>query len=114
MRAAAKEISLMLQDIVMVEESHLIGGGTRKNIGWVRGFPDAHTHNFAGDASKIEIVVTDGPDVELPVIYTLKSRFPVRRDVFARIIARVPKEATIESDMADVRITRLSRATILK
>lgn len=99
----------MLQDVVVVEESGGFRTHPRINTGWVRGFSDARIKNREGDASKIEIVVTDGPDSELTVTYTLKSRFPVRIDDFARTIARVPKEAELVTGMGDVRITRLSR-----
>lgn len=110
----SQEQSLMLMDIVKVEESHLIGGGTRRNIGWVRGFPDSKIKNRAGDASEIEIVVTEGPDSDLPITYALKSRFPVRYDRFSRIIARVPREGTLVTDTADIRITRLTRTPSAK
>lgn len=108
--SAAKEMSLMLQDVVEVEESGGLRTGTRTNTGWVRGFSDSHVRDRAGDASEIEIVVTDGPDSELTVTYALKSRFPVRIDDYARLVARVPKEAELMTGMGNVRITRLTRA----
>ena len=112
---AAKEQSLMIADVVEVEETSLIGSNTkRRNIGWVKGFPDARVKNRTGDASAIEVVVTEGPDSELTVTYALQGRFPVRLDDYSRTIARVPKESTLASDMADVRITRLSRLPITK
>lgn len=112
---APKETSLMLMDVVEVEETMLIGSNsTRKNIGWVLEFPDSRIRNYTGDASEIRIMVTEGPDSELPITYALNSRFPVRLDRFARMIARVPKEGTLLSGMTDVKITRISRGTVAK
>lgn len=107
--SAAKEMSLMLQDVVVVEESGGFRTHPRINTGWVRGFPDSRIQNYAGDASAVEIVVTDGPDKDLTITYTLQAKFPVHIDAYARTIARVPKEAMAARDMEHIRITRLSR-----
>lgn len=105
----AKEMSLMLQDVVEVEESGGFRTHPRRNTGWVRGFPNARIKNYSGEASTVEVVVTDGPDKDLTVTYTLQTTFPVRIDAYARTIARVPKASALASDLGDVRITRLSR-----
>lgn len=112
---AAKELSLLIDDVVEVEETSLVGSNNvRRNIGWVKGFPDSRIRNREGEASKIEIVVTEGPDSELTVTYALQGRFPVRLDDYSRTIARVPKEASLVTGMGDIRITRLSRPPITK
>lgn len=110
--SAAKEQSLMLQDVVEVEESGGFRTRPRTNTGWVRGFPDSRIKNYTGDASAVEIVVTDGPDKDLTITYTFQTKFPVRIDAYARTIARIPKDAMAAHDMEHIRITRLSRMIV--
>jgi len=112
--SAAKEMSLIYFDVVEVSESRAGETPFRTRTGSVFKFPKSEIQDRTGHASIVEIKITEGDDAGLTMEYALDTVFPVRIDDYGRLIARVPKRATMDSGMNDVSFTRISRPLIQK
>ena len=104
----ANLLSLMFQDEVAVDVFPIgLQSQAKRTLGWVSAF-DYHTVNRKGSGTSFTIRVTSEGRSEFEATYEI-PKFPVRINDYAQVIASVPKTATLDDGLMEIRITRLSR-----